>query len=87
MTFTYADRPVARHLDADDAEALTEELNFYFMNLTTRDVAAKVTVLAGPQVWCEPNGRMHALLIVKSDVEDAPYDDISLQIHGNELDE
>ena len=78
MTFTYADRPVARHFDADDAEALTEELNFYFMNLTTRDAAAQVTVLAGPQVWCEPNGRMHALLIVKSDVEDEPYTGIGI---------
>ncbi len=76
MTFTYADRAVARHFDAKDSDTLTEELNFYFMNLATRDAAAQVTVLSGPQVWCTPEGRVHALLIVKSDLEDTPYDEL-----------
>lgn len=81
MTFTYADRAIARHFEADDSEDLTNQLNEYFHDLATRDVEAQVTVLAGPQIWCMPQGRVHAMLIVKSDVEETPYEDLGLVVH------
>lgn len=81
MAFTYADRAVARHFESDDTEELTNQLNEYFHDLADRDAAAQVTVLAGPQIWCTPQGRVHAMLIVKSETEQNPYEGLGLAIH------
>lgn len=81
MAFTYADRAVARHFESDDAEELTNQLNEYFHDLADRDAVAQVTVLAGPQIWCTPQGRVHAMLIVKSEMEQNPYGGLGLAVH------
>lgn len=80
MTFTYADHAVARHFYSDNSEELTNQLNEYFLDLATRDAHAQVTVLDGPQVWCTPHGQVHALLIVKSESDEDPYEALGLRV-------
>ncbi|TWP31705.1 hypothetical protein [Leekyejoonella antrihumi] len=80
MAFAYTDRAVARHFESHDSEELTNQLTEYFRDLATRDAHAQVTVLAGPQVWSTPDGKVHALLVVTSESGKDPYDGCDLDV-------